>query len=322
MKIHNKILFIAPDYYGFNDVVFEGLKTYSGATVFQIISNENYKYKNITEKIHNFLSKVFLKKNLKKEKSSAQILNKIQNIIDIDLTIINRPDLLSEKQLDCVFQNSKKVNALLWDSLEKIPISETILKRFHLVQSFDEKDCRRHHFQKITNFYFQKKVDSINVCDIAFIGTYDERISTLLKIFSYFKENNFKAKAKIFSHHPKKIDQNFRENIENINEIIPFNKSFSFYEDSFAILDLAQPNQEGLSFRPFEAIGLEKKLVTTNKNIINYDFYDSENIYIIDDIDSINLPESFLNSPFKKLPAAISDKYFIQNWIQNITNQL
>ena len=62
-----KILFIAPDYYGFNEVVFEGLKSYSGAEVVQIISNENYNYKNINERIQNFFSKIFLKRNIKKK---------------------------------------------------------------------------------------------------------------------------------------------------------------------------------------------------------------------------------------------------------------
>ncbi|MGS0747758.1 lipopolysaccharide core biosynthesis protein rfaS [Halpernia sp. GG3] len=313
-----KILFIAPDYYGFNEVVFEGLKSYSGAEVVQIISNENYNYKNINERIQNFFSKIFLKRNIKKAKASLEILNKIQKVKDVDLVIINRPDLLSEKQLDSLFQNAKESKALLWDSLEKIPMDESILQRFDFILSFDERDCEKYNFIKITNFYFQDKIASEINYDVAFLGTFDDRVPTLLKIVDYFNENNYLNKAMIYSFHQKNLDRTYAKSIEIINKIIPFSSSFNFYADSFAILDLEQPNQEGLSFRPFEAIGLEKKIITTNKNIKNYDFYDSQNVFIIDNINDINLPESFLKTPYKKLTAEIKEKYFIKNWIQNM----
>ena len=40
-----KLLFIAPDYYGFNEVVLNGLKEYSDYEVTHIVSNLKYKYK-------------------------------------------------------------------------------------------------------------------------------------------------------------------------------------------------------------------------------------------------------------------------------------
>ncbi len=43
-----KLLFIAPDYYGFNEVVLQGLKEYSGYEVEHLVSN--FKYKNYREK--------------------------------------------------------------------------------------------------------------------------------------------------------------------------------------------------------------------------------------------------------------------------------
>ncbi|HOB24015.1 MAG TPA: lipopolysaccharide core biosynthesis protein rfaS, partial [Kaistella sp.] len=54
-----KLLFIAPDYYGFNEVVFEGLKKYSGYEVVHINSTLPYQYKNVVERIQNFFSKNF-----------------------------------------------------------------------------------------------------------------------------------------------------------------------------------------------------------------------------------------------------------------------
>jgi hypothetical protein len=313
-----KILFIAPNYYGFNEVVFDGLKKHSGLRVFHIISNENYKYKNFGEKIQNFISKLLFNKNLKISKSKTYISSQIASLNDIDLTIINRPDLLNTEQLNLILNNSKKTAALLWDSLEKIPVEESVLKKISSVLSFDDGDCKKYNFKKITNFYFQEKIDSTINFDVAFLGTYDERLPILLNIFDYLKENKYKIKAKIYSYHPQKINERYSGNIENINKIIPFNSSFHHYLDAFVILDIAQPNQAGLSFRPFEAMGLEKKIITNNIEIKNYDFYNPENIHIITDISNINIPKNFFTEPYKKLPVEISKKYFIENWIKNI----
>ena len=49
--------------------------------------------------------------------------------------------------------------------------------------------------------------------------------------------------------------------------------------NSRCILDSPQAGQLGLTIRVLEALGAKKKLITTNKDIKNYDFYKEENIY-------------------------------------------
>ena len=39
------------------------------------------------------------------------------------------------------------------------------------------------------------------------------------------------------------------------------------------VLDSAQDGQLGLTIRVLEAIGAKKKIITTNEDVINYDFY-------------------------------------------------
>ncbi|MDO4880777.1 MAG: lipopolysaccharide core biosynthesis protein rfaS, partial [Capnocytophaga sp.] len=61
--MRKKLLFIAPDYYLFNEVVFEGLKKYSDYDVTHLVSNfKSYKYRHFGERLHNFFSKTFLQK--------------------------------------------------------------------------------------------------------------------------------------------------------------------------------------------------------------------------------------------------------------------
>ena len=120
-----RLLFIAPGYYGFNEVVFEGLKKYSGYDVTHINSTLPYQYKNIFEKIYNFVLKTFLGKNLKNIKSAAHIQNTI-NILDYDVLLVNRPDVLSLNDLDLAIKKSKHSIALFWDSIQKYLLRKSI----------------------------------------------------------------------------------------------------------------------------------------------------------------------------------------------------
>lgn len=72
-----------------------------------------------------------------------------------------------------------------------------------------------------------------------------------------------------------------------------------------------------MTFRVFEAIGLNKKLITTNKDIINYDFYNPNNIFIWDE-NIKEIPKDFLNKEYEKLPENIYRKYSLENWVKTI----
>ena len=71
----------------------------------------------------------------------------------------------------------------------------------------------------------------------------------------------------------------------------------------------------GLSFRIFESIFYQKKLITNNTEVTKYDLYHEDNIYIWDgreiDIDSLR---SFLNKPYHILPSKILNKYSFKTW--------
>ena len=64
-----------------------------------------------------------------------------------------------------------------------------------------------------------------------------------------------------------------------------------------------------------EALFYEKKLITNNKNIINYDFYCKENIFILEKDDIEELPQ-FLKTPYKKIDNEIVNKYEFENWLE------
>ena len=74
--------------------------------------------------------------------------------------------------------------------------------------------------------------------------------------------------------------------------------------------------QDGITLRPLEAFFLKKKLITNMKNIVKYDFYNSNNIFILG-VDDFNKISEFINSPFDdKDYNRIVEKYCFRGWLK------
>lgn len=314
-----KLLFIAPNYYDFNTVVYEGFKKYSEYEVTHITTNGKYIYKNWAERILNFFSKNIFGRNLKHKWVQRQTMKILNEHDYFDLLVANRPDVLSENELGRAISISDKTVYLIWDSLDKIKGQKKIINYFDICCSFDSYDCTKYNLKKLNNFYFINDINEVEIkFEACYLGTYDQRISDLIKIFEYLNKNNIRTKCKIFTYQSIKIKEQIPKNIEVIHKIIPFSTSYNYYLDAKVIIDIAHENQSGLSFRPFEAIGLKKKLITNNKEIKKYDFYDPQNIFVIEDMDKIEIPRQFFETTYKELPEEIVEKYFIKNWVETI----
>lgn len=98
----------------------------------------------------------------------------------------------------------------------------------------------------------------------------------------------------------------------------PFSQIYQYADNTKVVIDISHPNQKGLSMRPYECIGLERKLITNNAEIKNYDFYNPNNIFVIENFDNLEIPDSFLNTSYEKLPTNIYEKYHISNWLNFI----
>src|SRR5690606_14540183 len=79
------------------------------------------------------------------------------------------------------------------------------------------------------------------------------------------------------------------------------------------LIDINNRIHNGLSFRVFEAIGFQKKLITTSDAIKTYDFYHPNNFFVWGHHTKQELDE-FLEAPFVPLPADIREKYGFANW--------
>ncbi|WP_018674930.1 hypothetical protein [Riemerella columbina] len=320
-----KLLFISPDYYGFNEVVYDGLKKYSGMKVTHVISayTQRYKYKNAGERIQNFFMKTFLNRNLKDEKQYTELNKIIHNNYSYDQIIVNRPDVLSKENLSKLRLKTECLKAFFWDSIDKIPKQIDTISYFDQCFSFDASDCNTYGFIKNQNFFFAEQLGNSErdiIYDALFWGTEDKRIDKLIFLLDYLNSNGISARAILYNHlsGAEKIHEQSRY-ITTTNALVPFSESYKISNRSKILIDLAHDNQRGLSFRPFEALGLQKKLITDNPNIKHYDFYNQNNICVIDS-NHILIPKEFFTTPYEPVDPKIVEQYTLKQWVHTLIN--
>lgn len=88
----------------------------------------------------------------------------------------------------------------------------------------------------------------------------------------------------------------------------------SVYGKSKAVIDSPQSGQRGLTMRTLEVLGSNHKLITTNGDIVNYDFYDPANIFV--SIGGSVPPSSFFEEGYRSLPGNVVDSYSIRGFCE------
>lgn len=311
-----KVLFMCPDYFGIYKVIEKEIQSQTCCELNSVIFVD-YKYKNLFEKVQNFLAKTFLKKNLKKIWASKERISTISEKDYFDYLFIICPDFLLNDELQFVTQRAKKRIVYFWDSFDNIPRYERTLPFFDVKYSFEPKDVEKYKLNLLTNFYFNTERNLAPKNDIFFIGTLDERIELIKKIVDSIEKLGKTAKIFLQTKNENAAKIHPSRSIEFIRKAIPFEESEKIYHDSKIILDVQKKIQNGLTFRVFDAMGKGKKLITTNEDIIHYDFYNANNIFIWKN-ETEAIPESFFNLPYEELPNEIYEKYSIKNWVKTI----
>lgn len=157
----------------------------------------------------------------------------------------------------------------------------------------------KHGFEKLTNYIYlshlpKEKQSPSN--DLFYITSYDKKrlgqIFVLdkkladLKVKSQFIIVGKKAWKKILQ---TKFFPDRSSSVTFRTQRTDPRNMIESYQNCTAILELMREGQNGLSFRVFEAIAMEKKIITDNENIKNYDFYNPDNILVLDkDMANIN----------------------------------
>ncbi len=230
-------------------------------------------------------------------------------------------------------QSQARFILFMWDSIKNS--SKDIVEFFPLfdkILSFDRKDVEKHknlYFRSL--FYIDdykgiaKGKNDIEY-DITFIGTgHTDRYALVSKIKQICKMNELDSYFFIYLQDIKIfiIRKLFKKSYKNAKKedfsFKPLNKNeiIEIIKRSNCILDIQRIVQSGLTMRTLEVLGAGKKLITTNEDIVNYDFYNENNIFVIDR-ENPKIPMSFIKGQYQVIDPSVYHKYSIDSWLGEV----
>ncbi|MCJ8153621.1 hypothetical protein MKJ01_07570 [Chryseobacterium sp. SSA4.19] len=321
-----KICVISFDFWGYDHYIVETLQAKNIDS--HHIKIADITHANFSERAANAVSKILFNKNLKTEKRQKFVLDSLKNLGHQDQILILNPDTFDLSTLEHIKKQSDRLITYLYDSLDRVHVGQEKLRLFDKVFSFDVADIEKYGFEKLTNYIYLPHM-SCNMqkpeTDLFYITSYDNKRIAFIKLLTKrLLELDLKFRImvigkKSWKHQLKNIFIGIPENLHIIFSIkkISHTKLPEYYRKSRVLLDLTRENQYGLSFRVFEAMALEKKIITDNALIKSYDFYNPNNILVLNENCS-NLDKSFFETPYEKVPEEIYYLYTLENWTNRV----
>lgn len=219
-----------------------------------------------------------------------------------------------------------------WDSQRNFPYIEHIQRFFDRCYSFDRQDVEENPRLKFLPLFYSKIYEEMGKKDIkdfkydfCFIGTAHPKKYKFINMMSEQLKYGY-PRQYIYFYFPSPIvyfyrkimNKEMRKAKYSEFHYIPLKgeKMNDIYLTSKCVLDSAQSGQMGLTIRVIEALGAKKKIITTNKDIVNYDFYCPENIYLYDG--KINLDNVFFKEEYKEIDRQIYEKYSLRSWLKEV----
>ncbi|OUZ17191.1 hypothetical protein A5868_002130 [Enterococcus sp. 12F9_DIV0723] len=198
------------------------------------------------------------------------------------------------------------------------PVSKDTPIRFYKeldceIWSFDKDDCQKYHLRSNNQFIDHEMFNNLSneiKYDLSFVGLDKGRLRQLLDLKCKFNEKNISTYLYIVNSNKNSSDS------YDYEDRISYKELLNIEANSRALLDIVQPEQKGQTLRPIEALFFKKKIVTNNYSILETDFYNYKNIFVLgrDNIESI---EEFLKSDYEDISSDVLEKYTVKGWISN-----
>lgn len=208
--------------------------------------------------------------------------------------------------LSRICKNAGKKTAYFWNPCSSVnncqkKINDMRQTEFD-VATFDLEDAKKFNLKFVGQLYRkQEKYECKEEYDFFFCGKDKGRkkfIERVKKLVTSLGKVEFIV--------PEKKDAfEYGEYIEKVKK-------------SRILFDFVQKNQSGLTIRVMEALFFQKKLITDNKHIANYDFFNISNILIIDEKTSSDDIAKFMSTPFIPYKDSVLDSLTVENVLKKM----
>ncbi len=317
-----KLLLIAPKFYNYHEIIKSGFE----AEGYEVDYFDDRPSTDFFTKVLVRLNKKLINGKIKKYFNSIleQAKKKSYDFVFVLYGQAFKPKMM--KELREVLPNARFV-FYMYDPICCMPDRVEFSKYFDKCFSFDYNDTVKYeNFKLLPLFYsfteFEKKEIKHDACCLTTMmpGKYSKVKAIIEQMqahgFSIYKF--FFLQSKLVWLYYKLTKKEFRKSKmrEFSYSRMTNAEANKLLEESKYIVDCPKEGQSGLTIRTFECLAANKKLITTNDTICNYDFYRPENIYVFKD--KIDFDDVFFHSDYVEIPNEIKQKYSIESFIKTI----
>ena len=142
-----------------------------------------------------------------------------------------------------------------------------------------------------------------------------------VQLYDYLKQRHIKCLFFLNGIRPDFADKNPREGII-YNNVISYEEIIEYVKRSRVIVELCQANQGANTLRAFEAVVYDRKIITDNRNIIRFPYYNDDMMkyfYSIEDLDQI--PDDFFTTDNTHKEYQYEDCFSPIHLIDHISNK-
>ena len=224
---------------------------------------------------------------------------------------------------------SASMGLYLWDSAENVKSVSNNLPAFDSVATFDPADARTFGWTYRPLFWrnisFGNGVPAQTLFDWCFIGTiHSDRHSVIHRLR---QGGGTHVRNFVFSYFQSPLILLIRSLIDWTiwvapsgtlsTKSLPADVVAQKVASSKAVLDVEHPRQRGLTMRTIETLMAGKKLITTNKLILNSNLYHPSRIQVICRNEP-EIPSGFMEETFLSIPDTIRNYYSCKEWVTEL----
>lgn len=175
--------------------------------------------------------------------------------------------------------------------------------QFYTMNPSDAETYQMHLTTQVYRHFDEIKISN-SKSDFYFLGKTKGREIILSRLKTALEAKSFSVDFHLFADVPK--------------EPISFEENVSFSKGSCCLVDIvaSKYGQDGMTLRPLEALFLGKKLLTDFAPIKDCDFYHPDNVFILDNNNSLEGIEEFMAKPMHPIPKEIVEQYEVNHWLQ------
>lgn len=255
-----------------------------------------------------------------------------------DLVFCINNKVLTKETLEALRKNHPNAKFVFytWDSIKLYPNTKDVLAWFDRTYSFDKADCETTlNLVHLPLFYTEvyeaigrettygevsdRKYDVLSVCT-----AHPNRYRILSKLVPFLVSSKVKIYSYLFIEplqfiYNKFFVSEFKKAKRREFSMAKLSEAevLSLVKQSRAVLDIQHADQTGLTMRTIETLGAKRKLITYNRSIKEYDFYNKNNIYVLDDHNWDGIVD-FLRGDGEPIDESIYQSYSIRSWVDRI----